>query len=396
MKTYSYYREILGKKAFPLAFVDLDLFDENIKNIAQRAGEKKIRVASKSIRCTALIKRILDKKPNIFNGVMAFHPSEAVYLFKSGIQDILMGYPYISDVHLNELGEAVKQGANIRLMIDHIAQAQKASQVAEKLGITFSICIDMDMSTPFPGLYFGVYRSPLKTPELVLSFAENIKKLSGLKLDSLMGYEAQVAGVGDNMPGKSAQNLIVKILRKKSHKQLAQSRADAINLLRSNGFEITLVNGGGTGSMEYTRTEKCVTEITVGSGFYNSGLFDYFTNFKHHPAAAFGIEITRVPRQGMFTAAGGGYIASGAVGTEKQPKPYLPKGIKLIRNEGLGEVQTPFEYQGSEQLQIGDPVFFRHSKAGELCERFNELFLISNGKIVDTVKTYRGEGYCFM
>jgi D-serine deaminase-like pyridoxal phosphate-dependent protein len=98
----------------------------------------------------------------------------------------------------------------------------------------------------------------------------------------------------------------------------------------------------------------------------------------------------------MFTAMGGGYIASGGIGLSKQPTPYLPKGFFLIQNEGCGEVQTPITYNGKEKLSIGDTILFRHAKAGELCERFNALHIVSNGKIVETTPTFRGEGKCFV
>ncbi|MBI3735552.1 amino acid deaminase/aldolase, partial [Candidatus Sumerlaeota bacterium] len=91
-----------------------------------------------------------------------------------------------------------------------------------------------------------------------------------------------------------------------------------------------------------------------------------------------------------------GYIASGAAGKDKLPYPYLPAGSELLPLEGAGEVQTPIAYRGPEKLEIGDPIFMRHSKAGELCERFKSLLLVSAGKIVDEVPTYRGEGECFV
>ena len=46
-------------------------------------------------------------------------------------------------------------------------------------------------------------------------------------------------------------------------------------------------------------------------------------------------------------------------------------------------------------MNLGDPLFFRHAKAGELCERFTQLYLVSDGQIVDVATTYRGEGLCF-
>ena len=142
--------------------------------------------------------------------------------------------------------------------------------------------------------------------------------------------------------------------------------------------------------------EEAVTEVTVGSGLYSSSLFDSYSNFQHQPAAAFAVEIVRQPKENIYTCHGGGYIASGAVGVDKQPLPYLPEGFELMAQEGTGEVQTPIVNKSTEKIGLGDPVYFRHSKAGELCERFNNLIFIANGEIIDTVPTYRGEGMCFL
>jgi D-serine deaminase-like pyridoxal phosphate-dependent protein len=395
-KSYRYYRDLFSGSSFPLAFVDLEMLDANCESIAERAGEKQVRIASKSIRSVAVIKHILEKNRSLYSGVMAYHPDEAVHLYNNGIRDILLAYPYCNQDQLTRMAASVQEGALIRLMIDHFDQAKMASSVAVKAGIDFEICLDLDMSTRHLFIYFGVYRSPLKSAADVVALAEKIGALPGLSITSLMGYEAQVAGVGDRIPGKKLQNLLVSRLRRQSHFLVAKRRKEAYDAVVGAGFNVALVNGGGTGSFEFTRNEECVTEITAGSGFFCSGLFDYYSNFRHLPAAAFGLEITRTPAPGMFTAAGGGYIASGATGPEKQPLPYLPREISLVANEGFGEVQTPFYYSGPEPLEIGDPVFFRHSKAGELCERFNHLHLVRNGKIAAVVPTYRGEGLSFL
>ncbi|MBV9615395.1 MAG: amino acid deaminase/aldolase, partial [Ktedonobacteraceae bacterium] len=167
-------------------------------------------------------------------------------------------------------------------------------------------------------------------------------------------------------------------------------------LIKTYGETLRFVNGGGTGSIATTALEDSVTEITVGSGFYAPLLFDYYQNFHYQPAAGFAIEIVRHPQPTIYTCSGGGYIASGASGREKLPKPYLPAGAALDPLEGAGEVQTPVRYKGPIQLQMGNPIFLRHSKAGELCERFTHLLLVSHGAIVDEVTTYRGEGQCFI
>jgi D-serine deaminase-like pyridoxal phosphate-dependent protein len=47
-------------------------------------------------------------------------------------------------------------------------------------------------------------------------------------------------------------------------------------------------------------------------------------------------------------------------------------------------------------VPIGDPIFFRHAKAGELCERFATLALVENGAVSEDVPTYRGDGKTFL
>ena len=104
----------------------------------------------------------------------------------------------------------------------------------------------------------------------------------------------------------------------------------------------------------------------------------------------------RRPGPGAATALGGGYLASGAGNAGRLPVPWLPAGLELDPEEGAGEVQTPLLGAAADRLAIGDRVFMRHSKAGELCERFDSLLLVEGGEIVDAVPTYRGDGQTFL
>ncbi|MEM6957216.1 MAG: amino acid deaminase/aldolase, partial [Myxococcota bacterium] len=124
--------------------------------------------------------------------------------------------------------------------------------------------------------------------------------------------------------------------------------------------------------------------------------FDGYRTFRHDPAAGFALPIVRRPNARTLTCHGGGYIASGSAGSERLPSPYLPVGLKLTANEGAGEVQTPVVASEDHALKIGDPVFFRHAKAGELCEHFNALVLIEGHTCVGEALTYRGEGHAFL
>ena len=281
-------------------------------------------------------------------------------------------------------------------MIDSERHLHHLDRIAKKNKVELPVCIDLDMSIKLPGLHFGVFRSPVTNEKQAMKVVDKIIQCENIRLDSLMGYEAQIAGLGDNYRGKFLKNKAVAFLKANSIGKIAERRKNVVRGIEAKGLKMRVVNGGGTGSMESTCKEEVVSEVTVGSGFYSPGLFDNYRKFKYEPAAGYAVEIVRRPRNDIYTCHGGGYVASGACDPDKIPKPYLPTGAKLTANEAAGEVQTPVLYTGGQKLALGDPIFFRHSKAGELCERFNSLLVVSKGKVIDEVPSYRGEGKCFL
>lgn len=393
--SYDYYKKAFADRPMPFAYVDLDLLEQNVQQVLTRAQGKRIRLASKSLRSVAILQRILASDVG-FQGIMCYTAREALYLTSKCFSDLLLGYPIWNAQDIAAIAQATTEGASITLMIDSIEHIEHIEAIAQSHGVQLPVCIEIDMSLNIPGLHFGVWRSPLRTPEQARPLIERILALQHVRLDGLMGYEAQIAGVVDNAPGQRVKNTLVRMLKHRSRPDVAARRAAFGALVKTYGETLRFINGGGTGSIVTTAQEEDVTEITVGSGFYAPMLFDYYQDFHYQPAAGFAIEIVRHPQPTIYTCLGGGYIASGATGREKLPRPYLPPGAVLDPLEGAGEVQTPVKYKGSIPLQMGDPVFLRHSKAGELCERFTHLLLVSHGTIVDEVTTYRGDGQCFI
>ncbi|MCO5249246.1 MAG: amino acid deaminase/aldolase [Chitinophagales bacterium] len=393
--SYQQYKEIFKGQDFPYAFVNLNLLDENINAIKQRVGNKKIRVASKSIRSRYILEYIA-KSSRIFQGLMTFSGKEALALIDKGWNDLLMGYPIVNPNYIEGFCKATQSGKSAVLMVDSLEHFQLVEEQAKKHKVVQPVCIDLDVSSDYLGLHFGVYRSPINTVQKFKELVDQAQMFEHVKIIGLMGYEAQIAGVGDASPYNGVKNRAIRLLKKLSIPEIQKRRTACVEYLIGKGLHPTLVNGGGTGSIDSTKKEELVTEITVGSGFYSPGLFDYYDNFKFQPAAGYAIEIVRKPEKNIYTAHGGGYVASGSISLDKQPKPYLPEGLSLTENEGTGEVQTPVVYKGNKELHIGDPVFMRHSKAGELCERFDQLLLVKDGKILSHTPTYRGEGWCFL
>jgi D-serine deaminase-like pyridoxal phosphate-dependent protein len=392
---YAYYRQAIAGRALPLAYVDLDRFDENARAIAALAGGRPVRLATKSVRCVALLRRALASTPT-FRGLMSYSIPEAAHLCRSGFDDLLVGYPSAQKAELRTAAELCRAGKSLCLMVDcdeHVALAAEAAQAA---GAVVPLCIDLDVSTDYRLLYFGARRSPVHSPAQAVALARSILARPSLRLEGLMGYEAQLAGVPDEVPGARARSAIVRLLKRDSGRRLFRRRQEAVAQVRALAPALRFVNGGGTGSLAASGTDASVTELTAGSGLLAPWLFDKYRGLRLGPAAGFALAIARRPAPGLYTCHGGGYVASGAPGLDRLPLPHLPQGAALLPTEAAGEVQTPVRYHGPTALALGEPIFFRHAKAGELCEHFRTLHLISGGRVVEVVPTYRGEGQCFL
>jgi D-serine deaminase-like pyridoxal phosphate-dependent protein len=366
--------------------------------MARRALGKPIRLASKSVRCRDLTRQVLEMKG--FRGILAFTLPEALWLAESGVSDdIVVGYPTADRSALARLAGSPKAAAAIAVMVDcpeHLEMIEKAAAAAAEPQ-PVRVCIDIDAGyLALRGLVrAGARRSPVRTPADAAVLAANIVARPGLRLVGMMAYEAQIAGVGDNPAGRPLYAMALQYMQRRSGAELAARRAAVVAAVRA-VVPLEFVNGGGTGSIERTAAEAAVTEIGAGSGLYQPRLFDSYRGFRGQPAAFFALPVVRRPGPGVVTALGGGYLASGPADRSRLPYPYLPPGLRLDRQEGAGEVQTPLLGSAADRLRIGDRVWLRHAKAGELCERFGELHLIDGNAVVATVPTYRGEGMTFL
>jgi D-serine deaminase-like pyridoxal phosphate-dependent protein len=390
---HRYYRQAIAGHPLPLAFVDLDAFDHNAGVLAGLAGGKPVRVATKSLRCVALLRRVLARSPG-FAGLMAWAIPEAAFLCQQGFDDILVAYPSAQPGELRLAAELVASGKQVCVTVDSPAHLDVAAAAAAALNVRLPVCLDLDVSTDYRLLYFGTQRSPVRTAGQLHALAQEVIARPALRLDGVLAYEGQLAGLPDDVPGAGARSAVVRLLKRDSGRRLRQRRQVGVAGVRALAGGLRFVNGGGTGSLAATTADASVTELTAGSGLYAPTLFDGYRGLDLQPAAAYALAISRLPEPGIYTCHGGGYPASGPAGRDRLPLPWLPAGAALLATEGAGEVQTPVRYHGPVPLAPGDPMFFRHAKAGELAERFASLHLIAGGRIVDQVPTYRGDGLC--
>ncbi|MGH2787733.1 MAG: amino acid deaminase/aldolase [Actinomycetota bacterium] len=381
----------------PFALVDLGGFWDNATTLVARAGGKPIRLASKSVRCRALQERVLATAG--FRGTLAFTLPEALWLYDNGSSDLVVAYPTTDRSALRGLARLVESDAEVRLAItvDSTQHLDVIDAAVGRRSTPVQVCIDVDASWwAFGGrVRVGAKRSPIHTAEEAVALAREIERRDGFRLVGLMAYEAQIAGVGDSPPARPLRAMAVRAMQSLSARELAVRRAEIVAAVEAVG-PLEFVNGGGTGSLERTAAERTVTEVAAGSGLLAPTLFDAYRSFRCRPAALFALPVARRPSPRVATVLGGGYLASGPGDRARLPSPYLPSGLRLDPQEGAGEVQTPLRGNAAGALRVGDRVYFRHAKAGELCERFDRLYLIGGDSIEDEVPTYRGEGRCFL
>ncbi|WP_242494656.1 amino acid deaminase/aldolase [Nocardioides zhouii] len=374
----------------PIAVVDLDAFDANATDLVRRADGKPIRVASKSLRVPALIQRALARDG--FEGVLAYTLAEALWLHEEGISDdVVVAYPSVDVAALRRLTSSPAAAAAITLMVDDAAhlEALDAARSAAAGDVEVRVALDLDAGLRLGRQHIGPKRSPLFDTADVVALARVVHERAGVRLVGVMTYEGQVAGVQDDVPDQRTKSLLVRRLKQASMAQLEVRRREISEAL-AQVTELEFWNGGGSGSVEATAADAAVTEVAAGSGLLVPGIFDHYASFEPHPAAYFGLRVSRKPTSTIATVHGGGFIASGATGEDRSPIPWAPPGLHLTGLEGAGEVQTPLTGHPAALLKIGDLVWFRHAKSGELFEHVRDVHLVRGESVTEVVPSYRG------
>lgn len=379
----------------PVVALSMPALARNAHDLLRRAGGVPIRVASKSVRCRGILDAVLALPG--YRGVLAYTLEEALWLAET-VDDVLVAYPTVDRAALAELGSDERKGRRITIMVDCEEQLDFVDAATSPTGRhPVRVCLDLDASWRTRVLgHLGVRRSPLHEPVELRDLAAKVAGRKGFTLVGIMAYEAQIAGVADSPDGRPAEAVLLRRVQRASAAELAERRAEAVRLVREVA-ELEFVNGGGTGSLERTSAEDCITEVAAGSGLYGPHIFDHYSSFTPAPALGFALDVVRKPAPDRATLLGGGWIASGAAGSDRLPLPVWPEGLSFEPREGAGEVQTPVRGRGARGLSVGDRVWLRHAKAGEPLEHVREIIPVDEtGAALDPLLGYRGEGRCFL
>ncbi|CAN5130915.1 amino acid deaminase/aldolase [soil metagenome] len=384
----------------PYGVIDLPALGHNAYDMLDRVKGVPIRVASKSIRVRSVIDATLALPG--YAGVLAYTLPEALWLAadepgRPGITDVVVGYPTAHRAAIRQLATSPELAARVTIMVDSVDQLDLVDAViAPGQRESIRVCLELDASWESKLLGFtGVRRSPLHTVEQLTALARIVIDRPGFTLVGMMAYESQIAGQVNDPEGRPFYARAVRWMQAHSSAELAGRRGLAVASVRAL-TDLEFVNGGGTGSLESTGADASVTEVAAGSGLFGPHLFDHYTHFHPAPAAAFALSVVRRPGADYATLLGGGWIASGPPGADRLPKLVWPEGLRMLPREMAGEVQTPLTGSAARELHTGDRVWARHTKAGEVSEHLNSFLVVDDGRIVDEVPTYRGEGKVFL
>ena len=380
----------------PVVALSLAALARNAGDLTRRAGGLPVRVASKSVRSRAVLEAVLALPG--YRGVLGYTLAEALWLAAGGIDDVVVAYPTADRTAIAQLGQSEELAQRVTVMIDSPEQLDFIDSVARAgKRASVRVCMDLDCSWKAPALgHVGVRRSPVHDAEQAEWLARHVAGRAGFTLVGVMAYEAQIAGVADRPAGKPAMGAVMRAIQRASGAELAARRSEAIQRVRGEA-DLEFVNAGGTGSVERTVRETCITEIAAGSGLYGPHIFDHYDAFDVAPAVGFGLDVVRKPTPDRVTLLGGGWVASGPTGADRSPLPVWPAGLAYESREGAGEVQTPLHGAAARTLAVGDRVWLRHAKAGEPMEHTSQIVPVgAAGEALEPIATYRGEGKTFL
>ena len=248
------------------------------------------------------------------------------------------------------------------------------------------VALDCDASLRVGRVHLGVRRSPTRTPEQALAVVRAALGV-GLDVRGVMFYDAQVAGLPDAGPH-------VRVLKRRSVRELAraarrrggrgaQRDRPAVRQRRGHG-QPAPVRGATRSSPSWPpgpgstrRRSSTATTTSPSARRWRSRC--RWCGGRHRATSRPSAAATC-----RAVSRGGRGCRRRCVVACRWCAPRRP--VRCRRR------CTATDADG---LRVGDRVWLRGAKAGELLERFDVVHLVSGGELVGTVPSYRGEGRNF-
>lgn len=177
-------------------------------------------------------------------GLAVAKAGEAVQMAEAS-EDLLVAYPAF-DLQRRQQLARLARGRMIRVAVDSIRAAESLAEAAREAHSVIGVLIDIDV---------GLHRTGVPGPSEALALAQQIDRLSGLRLDGLFCYPGQIWGTPESQADPLAR--VGDIVR------------ETLDLLKRDGLSAAIVSGGSTPTAYQSHHCEPLTEIRPGTYVFN-------------------------------------------------------------------------------------------------------------------------------
>ena len=282
-------------------------------------------------------------------------------------------------------------------MVDSVEHLDLIEAAVGGAGAPVRVCLDFDASLWLAGgrVKVGPKRTPVHTVAQARALAQEIVRRRGVRAgrdDELRGPHRRGRRRARG-PARAARAALSAACSATSYAELRARRAAAIAAVREVA-ELELVNGGGTGDLHLIAERARDHRGQRRLGLLRAAAVRRLPRL--HAAAGRDVRAARHPpaRRARTVTALGGRLSR--LGRRREGPHAAPvsaaRASSSTRWRARARCRRRCTGRAARRLRLGENVYFRHVKAGELCEHFDRLYLVEGSRIVEELPTYRGEG----
>ena len=228
----------------PALTIDLDIFDRNIAKM-----QSHLNTAGLGLRChTKMHKSPIIARKQIAAGaigVCCATISEAEVMLAGGITKILITSPVVTDDKILRLLAMSQKSSEVEIVVDYIQGADRISELAGQMKLNIGVLVDLD-----PGMGRTGIEPGQKALELVRHIGEACPNLTFNGLQMYIGNCMHVQGFEK---------------RRDKYLHLISKGIETKELLESNGIQVPVFSGGGTGTYDIDAELGALTDLQAGS-----------------------------------------------------------------------------------------------------------------------------------
>ena len=228
----------------PCLILDLDALERNIAKMGDyaKAHGMRHRVHGKMHKSVDVAK--LQIETGGAAGVCCQKVSEAEAFVRGGIRDVLITNQVRDPRMIDRMATLPKQGAEISVCIDDLANVAELSEAATRHDTTLACLVEIDC---------GAGRCGVRTPADAVAIAQAIDAAPGLSFAGIQAYQGSMQHLQNHAERLAAFERVMEIVNA------------TVEALKSAGLESGLITGAGTGSYRLESNSGVYNELQCGS-----------------------------------------------------------------------------------------------------------------------------------